>query len=369
MKSENIFKYIWNNIKFPLFSIFAALLVGAVLIIIAGHSPIDAYKSLLLGSFGGIDKLGEALFKMMPLLFTGLSFSIAFRTGLFNIGGAGQFLTGSIAAIAVGWFCKGLPHILLIVLIMMSGMIAGAIWASISGFLKAKLGVHEVITTIMLNYIGLFSVNYIVATALNPVNLIEKAKLSAHTVSLTEVARLTKLKEFLPFFGKSTVTTGIFIAIVCALVVYYMLFKTTLGYELRSGGNNPDAAEYGGIKKAKNIIMSMAISGAIAGLGGAVQVMSITYNVAQSPSVPSYGFDGIAVGLVGKLHPIGIIASSFLFGVLQNSARKMQLAGIPKEVIAIIQGVIIIFIASEYIIKYINKRKKKKNEDNEREVA
>lgn len=362
MKFKKTLLMVWDNLKFPIISIFLALFVGAILIIIAGHSPIAAYSSLLEGSFGGFDKLGEALFKMTPLLFTGLAFAIAFRTGLFNIGGAGQFLIGSITAIAVGWFAQGLPHIILIIVILASGMIAGGLWAAISGVLKAKLGVHEVITTIMLNYIALYLTNYIVATVLNPLNLIQGASLSAHTVTLPDASRLTKIKELFPIFGKSGVTTGIFIAIGFAILINFILFKTTIGYELRSGGLSPDAAEYGGIKKDKNIIMAMLISGLIAGLGGAVQVASITYNVAQSPVVPSYGFDGIAVGLVGKLHPIGIIASSFLFGVLQNSARKMQLAGIPKEIIAIIQGIIIVFIASEYLLKIIKKKRNKKEQ-------
>lgn len=368
MKFKRILKIGWDNIKFPIFTIIAALIVGAILIIIAGKSPIDAYGSLLEGSFGNFEKFGEALFKMTPLLFTGLSFSIAYRTGLFNIGGAGQFLAGSVAALIVGWFGQGLPHVILILLILIAGITAGALWASIAGVLKAKLGVHEVIITIMSNYIALYGANYLVAKVLNPEILIKGARLSAHSVTLTKVARLTKMGNIINIFGKSSATTGIFIAIACAFFMNFLLFKTTVGYELRSGGNNPDAAEYAGIKKAKNIIVAMALSGAIAGLGGAIQVTSITYNIAQSTAISSYGFDGIAVGLVGKLHPIGIIASSFLFGVLQNSARKMQLAGIPKEVISIIQGVIILFIASEYVIKIINKRRNKKNKGNNKGV-
>lgn len=358
-KADSMLKQLWTALKFPLLAIFAGFIIGAILIIIAGKNPLVAYMALFKGSLGGVDKLGETFFKMTPILLTGLSFSIAFRTGIFNIGGEGQFLSGAITAIAVGWFGQELPHLILIPLMLICAILVGGGWASIAGVLKAKMGIHEVITTIMLNYIALYLVNYIVRAVLNPSVLMGVRK-EAHTVSLPDVARLTKLKTITEIFGRSSVHTGIFIAIGCALLMYFVLFKTTLGYELRSGGLSPDAAEYGGIKKSKNIIMAMFLSGGIAGLGGAVNVMGITYYVAQSSHTPGYGFDGIAVGLVGGLHPIGIIASSFLFGVLSNGARKMQLSGIPKEVIAITQGVIIVFIASQYIIKLVYNYREKR---------
>lgn len=362
---NDILRQLWVVLKFPLISILAGFIIGAILILIVGKNPAIAYLALFKGSLGGWDKLGETLFKMTPILFTGLSFSIAFRTGLFNIGGEGQFLAGAISAIAVGWFAQGLPHLVLIPIMLIVAIGAGALWAGIAGVLKAKMGIHEVITTIMLNYIALYLVNYLARIVLNP-SVLQGTKSQAHTVSLPAVARLTKLKTIFEFLGRSSVHTGIFIAIGCSLLMYFILFKTTIGYELRSGGFSPDAAEYGGIKKSKNIIMAMCISGAIAGLGGAVNVMGITYYVAQSPHTPGYGFDGIAVGLVGGLHPIGIIASAFLFGILSNGARKMQLWGIPKEVIAIIQGVIIIFIASQYILKLIYSKKEKQTLDNKK---
>ncbi len=356
-KLKKITKDLWLILRFPLISIAAGFFIGAVLILIAGKNPLIAYIALFQGSFGGVDKIGETLFKMTPILMTGLSFSIAFRTGLFNIGGEGQFLAGAITAIIAGWYFQSLPHLLLVIIMFILAILAGAAWASIAGVLKAKMGIHEVITTIMLNYTALYLVNYIVRAVMNP-QILLGTKAEAHTVSLPDAARLTKLKDVFEIFGRSSVHTGIFIAVGCAVFMYILLFRTTLGYELRSGGLSPDAAEYGGVKKSRNIIMAMGISGAVAGLAGAVNVMGITYYVAQSSTTPGYGFDGIAVGLVGGLHPIGIIASSFLFGILSNGARKMQLEGIPKEVIAIIQGVIIVFIASQYIIKIIYKKRK-----------
>ncbi|MFA5527387.1 MAG: ABC transporter permease [Peptostreptococcales bacterium] len=351
---------LWGALRFPLLAIIVGFIIGAFLILLAGKDPGVAYLALFQGSLGGMDKLGETFFKMTPILLTGLSFSIAFRTGLFNIGGEGQFLMGAITAVAIGWFGQGLPHLPLIILMILGAFLAGGLWASIAGVLKAKIGIHEVITSIMLNYTALYLVNYIVRAVLNP-SVLSGTKAEAHTVALPLVARLTKFKDIFPIFGRSSAHTGILIAVGIAIIMYFVLFKTTLGYELRSGGLNPDAAEYGGIPKARNILTAMALSGAIAGIAGAINVMGITYYVAQSPATPGYGFEGIAVGLVGGLHPIGIIASSFLFGILSNGARRMQLAGIPKEVITIIQGIIIVFIASQYIIKIIYDFREKRN--------
>ncbi|HKL10985.1 MAG TPA: ABC transporter permease [Clostridia bacterium] len=355
--NKNGLKWLWDNLKLPLIAIVLGFVIGAVFIIIAGSNPIVAYTALFKGSMGGLSKIGETLYKTTPLIFTGLAVAFAFRTGLFNIGAEGQYIVGSITAIAIGWYFQNLPGIILLPLILIFGALAGGIWASIAGFLKARFGVHEVITTIMLNYTALIGTNYIIRTVLNPQVLQGTTKM-AFSVSIPEKARLSKLSEFIPQFGYSSAHTGIFIGIICALAIYFILFKTTLGYEIRSVGFNPEAAEYGGISKKKNIVLAMFISGLLAGLAGAVQVTGLIYKVNMSAGMSGYGFDGIAVALVGGNHPIGVLASALLFGVLSNGARKMQLAGIPKEVIGIIQGVIIIFIAGKLIVQLISKRKK-----------
>ena len=359
MKEDKLLKRFWDNFKFPLLAILLGFIVGAIFIVASDNSPVVAYKALFEGSLGGISKFGETLYKTTPILFTGLSIAVAFRTGLFNIGAEGQYIMGTISAIAAGWYFQALPKYLLITVIILSGAIAGALWASIAGYLKAKIGVHEVITTIMLNYTALHLTNYIVKAVLNP-QVLEGTVKQAHTVQLPDHARLAKLSEFLPQFGYSSAHTGIFIGLAAAFVIYIILFKTTLGYELRSVGNSPDAAEYGGISKVKNIILAMAISGALSGMAGAVQVSGLLYKVTQTPAMPGYGFDGIAVALVGQIHPIGIIFSALLFGILSNGARKMQIAGIPREVIGIIQGVIIVFVAADQLFKILEKRKKAK---------
>ncbi|WP_069649138.1 ABC transporter permease [Caloranaerobacter ferrireducens] len=364
MEKDSKLKVFIENIKFPLLAILLSFLIGALFIIWTGNNPLVAYWALFSGSLGGLDKFGQTLLKTTPLIFTGLAVSFAFRCGLFNIGAEGQYVIGALTTVAAGYILNSvfgdLPGFILIPLIMIIGALGGALWASIAGFLKSKLGVHEVITTIMLNYTSIHVSNFFVRTALNPSTL-EGTTQKAHTVLLPESARLTQLREIIPWFGYSSVHTGIFIAIICAIAAYFILFKTTLGYEIRSVGQNSYAAEYGGISVSKNLILAMVISGMFAGLAGATQVAGLTYKVDMAPASPGYGFTGIAVALVGKNHPLGVLASALLFGILSNGARKMQIAGIPREVVGIIQGIIIIFIAGERIVKFVSKIRERRN--------
>lgn len=349
---ENKMKILVDNIKFPLLSIFLAFIVGSVFILMTGNSPLNAYGALFGGSLGSMSRFGETLLKTTPLIFTGLSVAFAFRCGLFNIGAEGQFVMGSLFTVASAYIFRDLPGFLLIPVILACGAIGGGLWAAIPGFLKAKFGIHEVIVTIMLNYVSLFLSNFFVRTSLNPSNL-QGTEVKAYSVMLLEKARLPLLSDIAPVFGSSSAHVGIFIAIFCAILVWFVLFKTTFGYEIRSVGNNPHGAEYGGISVAKNIISAMVVSGMLAGLAGATVVSGLTFKVDQASATPQYGFTGIAVALVGKNHPLGVLASALLFGILSNGARKMQIAGIPQEVVGIIQGVIIIFIAGEVILRYL----------------
>lgn len=349
---ENKMKILVDNIKFPLLSIFLAFIVGSVFILMTGNSPIEAYGALFGGSLLGLNRFGETLLKTTPLIFTGLSIAFAFRCGLFNIGAEGQVVIGALFTVAAGYIFRDLPGFLLIPVILIAGAIGGGIWAAIPGYLKAKFGIHEVIVTIMLNYVSLFLSNFFVRTYLNPSRL-QGTEVKAYSVMLPESAKLPLLSDFLPGFGSSSAHIGIFIAILCAVGVWFILFKTTFGYEIRSVGNNPYGAEYGGISVTKNIISAMVVSGMLAGLAGATLISGLTFKIDQASSTPQYGFTGIAVALVGKNHPIGVLASALLFGILSNGARKMQIAGIPQEVVGIIQGVIIIFIAGEVILRYV----------------
>jgi len=356
---KNRWKIMWDSFRLPIFAVVLGFFIGGVCIVIAGSNPIIAYAALFRGSLGSLTSFGETMYKMTPIVFTGLSVAVAFRCGLFNIGAEGQYIVGSIMSIVVGWVFRDFPGIILIPMILLTGILAGACWGGLSGFLKARFGVHEVITTIMLNYIALHLSNYLVRTALNPQNLIPGSAREAFTVAIPEQAKLIKLNEIIPQFGYSSAHAGILIAIAAALLMYYLLFKTTVGYEIRSVGFSPDAAEYGGISKKKNTVLAMGIAGGLAGLSGAVQVTGLIYMVNQVPMMPGYGFTGISVALVGVNHPLGVLASGLLFGILDNGARQMQLAGIPKEITGIIQAVILLFIAGELIVKFISDRRKR----------
>jgi simple sugar transport system permease protein len=357
--------HLFENIKYPLLAIVLAFLIGSIFVIMTGNSPIVAYSAMLDGSLGNIPKFGETLLKTTPLIMTGLAVAFAFRAGLFNIGGEGQYLAGAITTVTAAWIFQDLPGFILIPIILIVGTLGGALWGAIPGVLKAKLGVHEVIVSIMLNYIALFLTNFLVRTALNPSTLTGSEQ-KAYTVMIPEHARLMKFNTFMPVFGYSSLHVGILIAIVAAVGIWFLLFKTTIGYEIRSVGNNPYASEYGGISISKNIILSMMIAGGLAGLGGAMTIAGLTFKVDQASGLPGYGFTGIAVALVGKNHPLGVLASALLFGVLSNGSRKMQFEGIPKEVVGIIQGIIIIFIAGEAMLKFMTSRKKK---EEKKEVA
>lgn len=355
---ENSKQVFLDSIKFPLISILLAFLVGSIFIIMTGNSPLVAYGALFGGSLAGLNRFGETLLKTTPLIFTGLSIAFAFRCGLFNIGAEGQFVIGSLFTVIAGYVFRDLPGFLLIPTVLIAGAIGGGLWAAIPGILKAKLGIHEVIVTIMLNYVSLFLSNFFVRTILNPSRL-QGTEVKAYSVMLGENARLPLLSDIFPAFGSSSAHVGIFIGIIAAFVVWFILFKTTFGYEIRSVGNNPHGAEYGGISVGKNIVYSMVVSGMLAGLAGSTLVSGLSFKIDQAAGTPQYGFTGIAVALVGKNHPLGVLASALLFGILSNGARKMQIAGIPQEVVGIIQGVIIIFIAGETILRYVPELRKK----------
>lgn len=333
----------------PIAAVILGLLTGAIFMLIIGSDPLHAYTVLWSSSFGSWQDFAETLVNTTPLIFTGLAVAFAFRTGLFNIGGDGQFLFAYMATAWIGYAIQ-LPAIIHIPLCLLVGIVAGGLWAGVAGYLKATLGIHEVITTIMMNYISLYLVGYIVGGPLK-----KPGQLPA-TYKIHDSAKFFKL---LP---PSRLNAGFIVAILAALFVYYILWKTTIGYEIRSVGLNPEAAKYGGISVAKNMILAMFISGAMAGLAGASQVMGLEYRAYQPFGFIGYGFTGIAVALLGKNHPLGVILGAFLFGILSRGAMQMQsLAGVPKEVIEIIQAIIIIFVASEYIFR-VYARKFRKQE-------
>lgn len=357
-KENNVFKEkalgIAKSLGFPLFSIFIAVFVAVFFVIWAkGYSVLDyftALKELFVtiwnGSFGSKDVALETLVYVTPLIFTGVANAIAFKCGLFNIGVEGQFAVGMLSAAIIG-LIPGLPSIIHVILIILGGIVAGAIWGGIPGYLKAKLGANEVVNTIMMNYIALNFLNFVVLRTKFGVAG------KANTPIIQASAQLHRFSEF------SRANISIFIAIAFAIFIYWLLWKTTTGYEIRAVGINPYGAEYGGINIAKNTVLAMALSGAIAGIGGATHVAGVMLQAQDLMSLPGFGFDGIAVALLAKSNPIGCIVSAILFGALNSSSKMLQLNGIPKEIVYLIQSIIIIFVATDYIMRYISEKRKK----------
>ncbi len=359
-KFVNIVKNVFKSLAFPLFSIIVSIFIAVFFVMWAKGYSILQYFSALGDLFGLIYKGGfgnrrvafVTVSEVTPLIFTGVANAIAFKCGLFNIGVAGQFILGMLAGAIVGTI-TGLNPVIHIILIIIAGITAGGLWGAIPGYLKAKVGTHEVINTIMMNYIAMALANFVILRT--PFGVPGKAS----TPTIQESAQLTR------FVTGSGANISVFLAIAVAIFIFWLLWKTTVGYEIRAVGINPHAAEYGGINVAKNTIFAMMLSGAIAGVGGATHVAGVLLNVKDFMSLPSYGFDGIAVALLAKSNPIGCIASAFLFGTLNSSSRTLQLNGIPKEIVYLIQAIIIIFVATDYIVKYFSEKKKKEAITNE----
>lgn len=311
-----------------------------------GASAKLLFTSIWKGSFGTKVNLIETLVFATPLIFTGLAHSVAFKTGLFNIGVEGQFIIGSTAATLIG-LIPGIPSPIHIILALGGGVLAGMVWAGIPGYLKARIGTNEVVNTIMMNFIAMHLTNYLVMGPFHKPS-------SASTPLIQESARLYR------FLGANNrLNVGLFIGLVLAIIVYILLWKTTIGYEIRAVGISPSSAEYGGISIKKNIILAMVISGAIAGIGGATHSMGVQLQSIQLFGFTNFGFDGIAVALVAKSNPIGVIFSAILFGALNYSSGTLMLYGIPKTIVYLIQGIIILFIAGEYLFRRIADRRKK----------
>jgi ABC-type uncharacterized transport system permease subunit len=328
----------------PVTAILLGLVLGAILMTLMGVNAWEGYSALIKGCFGNLEYLSETVVYTTPLIFTGLAIAVGFRCGLFNIGVEGQYIAGLIGAAIVGALNLGLPKIIHLPLTMLSGMAAGAIWASIPGYLKARFGIHEVVNSIMMNYIALYLAHFLVNGPIKDPNIT-----SPYSREILDTARLWR------FAGDGSpirVNTGIIIAIIAAILVFYILFKTTIGYQIRAVGYNPEAARYGGISVRSNVVAAMFISGALAGLAGSVQIMGIQYRFLDIFAFQGYGFDGIAIALVGKSHPLGVLPAALLFGILQRGSQTMQmLAGVPKETIGVMQGVIILIVAAEGIVK------------------
>ncbi len=333
----------------PLLAVFTAMVIGGVVIALVGGNPFFAFIGLIEGSFGNAKALSETAVWATPYIFAGLAVSVAFKGGLFNIGAEGQLAFGAVTAALIGYALPGwlgieIPAIIHVLLAVGLGGLAGALWAAIPGALKAFAGGHEVINTIMMNYIALNLTSFLLNS---PMKDPDPTNVSARTPLIAEGARLPVL------FDGLRVHWGFILALVVAFLVWVFIWKTTLGFEIRTVGANPDAAKYAGINVKRTIVLSMAISGLLAGLAGSVEVTGLNYRHELGFSM-GYGFDAIAIALLGKIHPVGVVLASILFASMRNGATRMQfLTQIPVDVISVIQGLILLFVAADVIIRFI----------------
>jgi len=331
---------VWHTLRVAYVSLFEGAL-GSPKIIFEGFeiwlqedNPRPLYSALR--------PLSESLVNSVPYILAGLAVALGFRTGLFNIGAEGQLVVGGLATAFVGYAVTGLPALLHIPLALGAGMFAAGIWGAVPGLLKARVGAHEVINTIMFNYIAFRLADFLLN---GPMEYVEG------TARTKEVATTAYLPRFLPH--PIRFNWGFFVAIAAAVFVWWLLWKTVWGFEMRTVGANPDAARYGGMSVAKNYVLAMFLSGGLAGLAGSTQVLGITRNMALGFSA-GYGFDSIALALLGKSHPLGVTLSALLFGFLRAGGTRMQsIAGIPIEIVSIVQSMVIVFIAAPAIVRAI----------------
>ncbi|MEB1809356.1 MAG: ABC transporter permease [Bacillaceae bacterium] len=339
-----------SHILFPLIAVLFGIIIGAIIMLLSGNNPITGYSALVRGIFGDMYFIGETLRTMTPLILAGLAVAFAFRTGLFNIGVEGQLIVGWLASVYVG-LAFDLPAIIHLPLAIGAGALAGAVWGLIPGLLKARFHVHEVIVTIMMNYIALYVVNYIIRTF-----LLEPGE---RTGTINPSASLASpfLQSITDF---SRLHYGFLVAIAACFVLWFVLWKTAKGFELRSVGLNQHASEYAGMNVKTNIVLSMVISGAFAGVGGAMEGLGTYQYMTVMAGFTGVGFDGIAVALLGANTAIGVVLAAGLFGGLKIGALNMQSqAGIPTELVDIVIALIIFFVASSYLVRWIISRLKK----------
>jgi len=340
----------------PVIATIAALIVGAILLLVLKVNPIVAYRALLEGAFGSTNAFAETLVKATPLLLVGLGICIAYRGNVINIGGEGQMIVGALLSTWVGLTLTGLPGWLVIIIGMMAGMIAGSIWGGIPGILKAYFNVNEILSTVMMNAIAVQLMNYFLTGPLMDPSQQEVASQIPQTARLDEALRLPRLVP-------TRLHLGAAIAVVLAILVYILLWRTNLGYRIRAVGHNPHASKYAGIKVKRYIVVALLLSGAFAGLAGAFQVYGVNYRMITDGSTTGFtgsaGFNGIVAALFGQLHPIITIPASILFGGLLVGANTMQrVVQVPSALILALNGLVVVFVVSSEIWRKKRQRRR-----------
>ena len=343
-----------KKILVPIISILAGFLVGAIIMLVWSYNPFQAYVSMFSSALGNMNGIGETIREATPLIFTAIGFAIASTAGFFNIGLPGQAQAGWLSSIWVVLANQNMPKVFLLPLAVITGIIAGALVAGVAGWLRAQFGTNEVITTIMINYIVLYSCQYLMQQVMSA-----KLRIDTDTTKTITANGSLKINWLSSMFGDSRINAGIFIALVAVFLYWYLMRKTTTGFEIRSVGTNAAASRYAGMSAKKNIMLSMLLSGGFAGLGGVVQGLGTYQNYFTQTTSLDIGWDGLSVALLGGGTAVGILLASLLFSILKIGGLGMQtIAGIPYEIVSIVIAAIIFFVAIQYVIGLLFKTKK-----------
>jgi simple sugar transport system permease protein len=363
-------KNLLQEIKFPLIAVIAAFLVGGVIVWIVGDNPLDVYQLFFASAFGSIDGIGYTLFNATPLIFTGLAVAVAFRCGLLNIGAEGQLVVAAFAAAWVGLVLPGWPVFVVVLLSMIAAAGVGGIWAGVPGVLKARFGAHEVITTIMMNFIAAGIVSYLTQYHYRQPGdpILQTLPIAEDRDGVVTGPHIPQMHELLSPLGidfpkEVPLNVAFVLALVMCVAVWVFLWKTKWGYELRAVGLNPTAAEYGGVSISRNIVLAMGLSGVLAGMVGINEVLGYRYRYYDGFS-SGYGFTGIAVALLGRNHPVGVLLAAILFGALIRSSYFIDIFTdhVSKDWVVILQAIIILFVACEAVFRFGSRRVAAKSE-------
>lgn len=347
-----------SNVLYTLIAIVVGFLIGAIFLMIAGISPAVAYAKLVNSVFGKPKYLVWVLTYASPLIFTGLSVAFSFRTGIFNIGAEGQFVIGGLVACVLGITLK-LPPLLHVLVCLVAAAVAGAFWSFLVGLLKVKRGIHEVLSFIMFNWIAFYLSNYVVN-----IPAIHKVGGGEATKDVEATARILLPEGIRTTLGCTAANWGIVLAIVAAIVIWVLIEKTTLGYKLKAVGFNSNGALYAGINSDASVLTALGISGALAGLGGAIQILGMSGRLSQFAGQEGYGFQGITVALIASSNPIGCIFAGLFYGAMKYGGSKLSIVKAPSEVVDIIMGCVILFIAIAQIFRIVFRKLAAKKEAN-----
>jgi len=353
---------VFRSLLIPILALLTALVAGALVMYFSGDDPLAAYNGLFQGAFGSGRGWATTVRKMVPFIFTGLSVAVAFKAGLFNIGASGQFVMGTVFSVFAGINFEGLPAFVHLPLAIVFGIVGGMLWGAIPGILKVYTGAHEVIVTIMLNYVAALFAGWTVyaggTQGQTPGPMWDR---SAGPISETPDVLASARIPWL-FAEPYRVHYGVFIALVAVIFIWWLIYKTTIGFEIRTVGQNVKAARYAGIRVNWTVILTMMIAGGLAGLAGAVETLGLNHKFAPEFG-GQVGFDGITIALLGQTHPFGVVLSSFLFGAMDAGAAKMQFdSGVAADIIQIIQALVLAFVAAPMIIRALYRIKRQPEE-------